>query len=159
MKATRTIPARPVNDGETVARKIVDLVTQTLKRGPHLDAKAIRGELDAARAALALLAVGGHLRRGELILITPGLRLQIDVPTGEEALRASENPAPPRGASNAESWCLHLPTPDSLAEIVNAVARSCAHVSVEPAPVAERQKKSLAETVDLTALTRMGHRP
>lgn len=50
MKATRTIPARPVNDGETVAVKITDLVAATLDRSPDLDAGSIRNVGPTRRA-------------------------------------------------------------------------------------------------------------
>jgi hypothetical protein len=155
VKATRTIPARPVNDGNSVAQKIIDLVGATLDRSPHLDATTIRTELERATPVLALLASGGHLRRGQLVLTAPGLRLRIDVPVGEDALKAGENLDPPRGAGSADDWTLHVPVPDSLAGIARAAARACAHLSVEAAPddEPEVQSQSLAAAIDLSRLT------
>ena len=161
MKATRTVPGRPVNDTVSVTTKIIDLVIETLDRSPSLDADEIRAELDAAATALGLLGVGGHLRRGELVLVTPGLRLRIDVPVGEDALAATEYADPPRGAAAAADWTLYLPVPDSLSAVVNAASRSCPHVSHEAAPadVATRQDRSAADTIDLSRLANWRGRP
>lgn len=158
MKATRTVPARPVNDAAKVTKKVIDLIAETLDRSPNLDAHEIRRELVAADAALALLAVGGHLRRGELVLVAPGLRLRIDIPVGEDAIRASEYTDPPRGAAGADHWTLHLPVPDSVAAIVNDAGRACPHLSLEPAPAESppRQENSLASAFDLSRLTHSG---
>jgi len=160
MKATRTVPGRPINVGEAVARRIIDLVVETLDRSPDLDAEAIRTELGGAHATLALLASGGHLRRGELALVAPGLRLRIDVPVGEDALKATENTDPPRGASTADDWKMHVPVPASLAAIVRAAARSCPHLSLGPPPndEPEARSESLAATIDLSRLTNAVHR-
>lgn len=158
MKATRTIPARPINDGETVAVKVTDLVAMTLDRSPHLEAGSIRDELASAQSALALLGSGGHLRRGELVLVAPGLRLRIDVPVGEDAIAAAENTDPPRGAGTATTWTLHLPVPDGLAAMVRSVAQSCPNVSTDPAPDDEPEVQShkVAETIDLSRLATGG---
>lgn len=154
MKATRTMPGRPVNDTRTVVTKVVNLVTETLDRSPRLNADEIQKELDGATAALGLLSVGGHLRHGELVLVAPGLRLRIDVPVGEDALRASEYVDPSRGAATADDWSLHLPVPDSLAAVVKAATRSCPHVSAKPAPAEAPppQGRSLASRIDLSRL-------
>lgn len=160
MKATRTVPARPVNDTESVTRKIIDLVAETLGRSHHLDADGIRAELAVAEASLALLAVGGHLRRGDLVLAAPGLRLRIDVPVGEDALSATEYIEPPRGAANADRWTLHLPAPDALGPVVKAAGRSSPHVSLEPAPdEPPQQASSPASQIDLSRLATTRDRP
>jgi hypothetical protein len=155
MKATRTVPGRPVNDTGGVTRAIIDLVAETLDRSSHLDAAEIRSELDAGREAIGLLAAGGHLRRGELVMVAPGLRLQVDVPVGEDALSATENTDPPRGVASADEWTLHLPAPDTLAAVVNAAARSCPHVSLNVAPneAPPRKANTEASKIDLSRLT------
>ena len=160
MKATRTVPGRPANDSSSTTAKITDLVASTLDRSSSLDGDEVRAELDAAEAALGLLAVGGHLRRGELVLVTAGLRLRIDVPVGEDALAATEYTDTPRGAATADGWTLHLPVPDTLASIVKAVSRECTHVSIEPAPteVPPRKNHDLASTIDLSRLADWGGR-
>ena len=161
MKATRTVPGRPVNDSSSTAAKIIGLVAATLDRSPSFDANEVRAELDAAEAALGLLAVGGHLRRGELVLVTPGLRLRIDVPVGEDAFAATEYTDTPRGAATADHWTLHLPVPDTLASVVKAASRSCPHVSTEPAPAEApaRAARDLVSTIDLSRLANWGDRP
>ena len=161
MKAIRTVPGRPVNDSSSTTARIIKLVAETLDRSPSLDVDAIRVELDAAETALGLLAVGGHLRRGELVLVTSGLRLRIDVPVGEDALAATEHTDPPRGAASADAWILHIPVPDTLATIVRAVSKSCPHVSVEPAPTEAppRKDSAAASTIDLSRLANWGRRP
>lgn len=158
MKATRIVPARPVNDGETVAAKATDLIALTLNRSPYLDARAIRDELAPAQAALALLASGGHLRRGELVLVAPGLRLRVDVPVGEDAIAAEEDTDIPRGAGTATTWMLHLPEPEGLASMVLSVAGACPHVSTDPAPedAPEASTQKVAETIDLSRLSAGG---
>ena len=161
MKATRTVPGRPVNDTGTVVTKVVNLVTETLDRSPRLNNDEIQAELEAVTTALGLLSMGGHLRRGELVLVTPGLRLRIDVPVGEDALGATEYVDPPRGAATADDWSLHLPAPGSLAAVVKAACRSCPHVSVEPAPTEapSRQGRSVASMIDLSRLADIRGRP
>lgn len=156
MKATRTVPGRPVNDIDGVTRAIVDLVAETLDRSSDLDAAEIRSELHAGREAVGLLAAGGHLRRGELVMVAPGLRLQVDVPVGEDALTATENTDPPRGATSADDWTLHLPAPDSLAAVAAAAARACPHISLDEAPdeAPPRRDSSEASKIDLSRLTR-----
>ena len=161
MKATRTVPGRPVNDSSTTSARIISLVVATLDRSLSLDGYAIRAELDDAATALGLLAVGGHLRRGELVLVTPGLRLRIDVPVGEDAIAATEYTDTPRGAATADDWTLHLPVPDTLAAVVEAASRSCPHVSIEPAPTEAppRKGRDPASTIDLSRLASWGGRP
>lgn len=161
MKATRTVPGRPVNNSSSTTAKIIGLVAATLDRSPSLDADEVRAELDAAEAALGLLAVGGHLRRGELVLMTSGLRLRIDVPVGEDALAATEYTDTPRGAATADDWTLHLPVPDTLASVVKAASKSCPHVSIEPAPTEAppRKDRDQASTIDLSKLATWGGRP
>jgi hypothetical protein len=156
MKATRTVPGRPVNDIDGVTRAVIDRVAETLDRSSDLDAAEIRSELHAGREAIGLLAAGGHLRRGELVMVAPGLRLQVDVPVGEDALSANENTDPPRGAASADEWTLHLPAPDNLAAVVNAAARSCPHVSLDAAPdeAPPRRDGTEASKIDLSRLTR-----
>lgn len=160
MKATRTVPGRPVNDSGSTTAQIIDLVAATLGRSPNLDVEEIRAELDAAEPALGLLAVGGHLRRGELVLVTPGLRLRIDVPVGEDALAATEHTDAPRGAATADTWTLHVPAPEALASVVKAASKSCPHVSVEPAPseAPTRNDRATASTIDLSRLASWGGR-
>ncbi len=160
MKATRTVPGRPVSDSGSTTAQIIDLVTATLGRSPNLDVEEIRAELDAAEPALGLLAVGGHLRCGELVLVTPGLRLRIDVPVGEDALAATEHTDAPRGAATADGWTLHLPVPEALASVAKAASKSCPHVSVEPAPseASPRNDSAAASTIDLSRLANWGGR-
>ena len=160
MKATRTVPGRPVNDSGSTTAKIISLVATTLDRSPSLNADAIRAELDAAEAALGLLAAGGHLRRGELVLVTPGLRLRINVPVGEDALAATEFTDAPRGAATADAWTLHIPAPETLATVARAASKSCPHVSVEPAPTEAPPRKDTvaASTIDLSRLASWGGR-
>lgn len=155
MKATRTVPGRPVNDSNSATAKIIDLVAETLSRSPSLDGEEIRDELQSAKAALGLLGTGGHLRRGELVLMAATLRLRIDVPVGDQALIATEHVDPPRGAATADSWTLHLPVPDTLAAIVKAASKSCPHVSLEPAPTEAQLSNAhaVAATIDLSKLT------
>lgn len=155
MKATRTVPGRPVNDVASVTAKIVDLVAETLNRSSDLDEAEVRSELDRATEAIGLLAVGGHLRRGELVMVASGLRLRVDVPVGEDALTAAESTDPPRGAASADDWTLHLPAPGSLAAVVNAAARSCPHLSLEGAPdeAPPRRDSTGASKIDLARLT------
>ncbi len=161
MKATRTLPGRPVNSTSSVVTKIINLVAKTLDHSPSLDVDEIRAELRTAATALGLLCAGGHLRRGELVLVVPGLRLRIDVPVGEDAFASRDHMDPPRGAATADDWSLHLPVPDCLATVVKAASRSCRHISLEPAPTEAPPRKwsSLASTIDLSRLADMRGRP
>lgn len=160
MRATRTVPARPINDGPSVAETIVNLITQTLDRSPSLDGDLVSQELADAKPVLALLSSGGHLQLGDLVLVTPGLRLRIDVPTGEKAIRSEENTEPPRGAGSADDWTLHIPAPAALDRMVATCIETCPHLTTEPAPKdpppASRKTSSAATNIDLNRLHTLG---
>lgn len=153
MNATRTIPGRPIRSGTEVAEAIVDLIASTLDPSPHIAAEAVRTELAAALPALALLASGGHLADGALVLTAADLRLVIKVPVGEAALTANENTAAP-GAATATNWTLHLPTPDGMAALAESAASACVHVSINPAPTVTARSEATASSpgIDLTRL-------
>lgn len=154
-KTTRTVPGRPVNDIDTTASTICALVVGTLAASPHLDSRRIDTELSSAKDTLGLLAAGGHLRSGELVLVAPGLRMAIDVPVGDDALAATPNTEPPRGAATADDWTLHLPSPPALSSVIKDVTVRCPHLSPDPAPdePPERNARSAAERVDLSRIT------
>lgn len=156
MKATRTIAGRPINDGAAVAETVIELIAETLAASPHFEAKDVKSELAGSTAALALLAGGGHLRDGDLVLIAGTLRLQIEVPVGKNALEAEMNTNPPRGAATAEDWRLHLPVPDVLAPLVHAAGKTSTHVTTDPAPDEPPAAASKAVTVDLSRLREIG---
>lgn len=157
MKATRTIPGRPVNDAPTTVEMIIKLVGDTLDKSSELDGSAIEAELAHAASALGLLASGGHLRHGELVLTAPGLRLRIDVPVGEKAMSATVNTDPPRGAAKADRWQLHVPVPEALSGIVLSAVKSCEHLTdaapPDDEPIAE--SSSLAASIDVGQLRTM----
>ncbi len=155
MRATRTIPARPVNDAAAVAAKIVALIVETLAPAEAIDRADVEAELYAAAPTIGLLAAAGHLRSDELVLVAGGLRLQIDIPVGENALAATESVSPPRGAATANTWTLHLPSPTPLGPVVNAAVRDCPHLTIEPAPdepPAAPPARSAASSIDLSRL-------
>lgn len=158
MKATRTIPSRPVNDSATTAKMIVQLVAETLDKSSSLEGTSITQELSAAVSAFGLLASGGHLRNGELVLVAPGLRLRIDVPVGESAMTAVANTDPPRGAATADTWHLHVPVPESLASVVRAAVHECKHLTDVAPPDDEPvvESTSLAGSIDLARLRSVG---
>lgn len=156
MKATRTIPGRPINDGTAVAEAIIELIAETLAASPHINAEDVKSELASSTSALALLAGGGHLRDGDLVLIAATLRLQLEVPVGESALDAEANTNPPRGAATAEDWRLHLPVPEVLASLVHAAATTSTHVTTDAAPEDAPSTASKAVSVDLGRLREIG---
>lgn len=151
MNATRIIAGRPVRSGVVVAAAVVDLVAATLESSPHIDAQEVRNELGAAVPALSLLASGGYLANGGLVLVAAGLRLTISVPVGEHALSVDENDDAPRGAATATNWALHVPTPPGMAEVAKSAAASCPHVSTDP-PGEPAEQVSAAAAIDLTRL-------
>lgn len=154
MNATRTIAGRPVRSGAAVAQAVVELVATTLDPSPHLTAEAVRGELGSAIPALSLLASGGYLTNGKLVLAAADLRLTIDVPVGEKALAATENAARPCGAATAADWTLHLPAPNGMADVADSAAARCPHVSTDPpAAVPAARAHASAAAIDLTRLT------
>lgn len=154
MNATRTIPGRPISSGTGVADEIIDLVAATLDPSPHIAAKAVRAELSEALPVLSLLASGGHLTDGHLLLLAASLRLTICVPVGEAAVRATADTSAPRGAATAEDWMLYIPTPNGLAELAESTAANCAHVSTDPPPLERHasEAKASSSTIDLTRL-------
>lgn len=154
MNATRTIPGRPISSGTDVANEIVDLVAATLDPSPHITANAVRAELSDALPVLSLLASGGHLNDGGLLLLAASLRLTICVPVGEAALTATADTSAPRGAATAENWMLYIPTPNGLAALAESAASTCAHVSTDPPPPEGRASQTTASssTIDLTRL-------
>lgn len=154
MNATRTILGRPIRSGTDVADAIVDLIASTLDPCPHIAAEGVRSELAAALSALALLASGGHLVDGALVLSAADLCLVINVPVGEAALTATEDIAAPRGAATATDWTLHLPTPDAMAALAKSAASACTHVSADAAPTATTRSAAAATSpgIDLSRL-------
>lgn len=154
MNVTRTIPGRPFRNGTAVADSIADLIARTLDTSPHIVTDDVRTELDSLRPALALLASGGHLANGMLVLTAADLRLTITVPVGEAALKATEDTAAPRGAATATTWTLHLPGTGGLAGLAESAASMCAHVSTEPAPtdVARSSASTRTAGIDLARL-------
>lgn len=158
MKAARKIPGRPVNDAATTVDMIIELVADTLDRSSELDGTMIKEELAKASSALGLLASGGHIREGQLVLAAPGLRLRIDVPTGEKAMLATATTDPPRGAAKADHWHLHLPVPTALESIVRSAIRACPHLTDAPPPHDEPvvESSSLASSIDLGRLRTIG---
>ncbi len=154
MNATRTIAGRPIRSSTEVADAIVNLIASTLDPSAHIAAEGVRTELAAALSALALLASGGHLVDGALVLMAADLRLVINVPVGEAALTATENIAEPRGAATAEDWTLHLPTPGGMAALAEAAASACSHLSTDPAPTATARSEAAVTSlgIDLTRL-------
>ena len=151
MNATRIIAGRPVRGGVAVAHLIQELVAATLDTSPHFVTQEVRKELGAAVPALTLLASGGYIANGNLVLVAAGLQLTIKVPVGEEALSVQENHDAPRGAATATDWVLHLPTSPDMAEIAESAAASCPHVSTgPPSELPEREKAAAA--IDLTRL-------
>lgn len=159
MNATRTIAGRPVRTGDAVSRSIVDLVAATLEASPHVTADRVRMELASAIPALSLLASGGYLANGGLVLAAADLRLTINVPVGENALHATEDDDPPRGAATATDWSLHLPAPSHLAAVAEAAAAACPHVSTDTPPVVSSTKAASASgVIDLTRLASWSNR-
>ena len=160
MNATRTIPGRPISSGAGVADEIVDLVAATLDPSPHITEEAVRAELTNALSVLSLLASGGHLADGSLLLQAASLRLSIKVPVGEAALMASADTSAPRGAATAENWILYIPAPDSLAALAESAASACVHVSTGPPPPegCASEAKASSSTIDLTRLLDRGNR-
>jgi hypothetical protein len=153
VNATRTIAGRPLRSGAAVAQAIVDLIATTLDASPHIAATGVRDELESVIPALGLLASGGHLMNGEVVLVAADLRLTINVPVGEKALNATENDSHPRGAATATDWTLHLPAPNGMAEFA---AAACPHLSTDtPVAVsATRAVAGAAAVIDLTRLAR-----
>lgn len=152
MNATRIIAGRPVRGGVAVGQIIQELVAATLDTSPHIVTQEVRKELRAAVPALTLLASGGYIANGDLVLVAAGLRLTIKVPVGEEALSVRENHDAPRGAATATDWVLHLPTPPGMADIAESAAASCPHVSTGPPSELAGRETAAATAIDLTRL-------
>lgn len=155
MNSTRTIPGRPTRSGTEVAEAIIDLVASTLDASPDLSSGSVRAELAEAVPTLALLSSAGDLAEDALVLIAANLRLVINVPVGEAALSARDDTAPPRGATTATDWKLHIPAPGSLAALARSVASTCRHVSTEPPPGASTPQaagRAAATGIDLSRL-------
>lgn len=153
MNATRTIAGRPVRGGAAAAQAVVELVATTLDASPHFTASGVRTELEPAVSAISLLASGGYLANGEVVLAAADLRLTINVPVGEKALAATDDHSPPRGAATATDWTLHLPSPTGMADVAESAAATCPHVSTDaPTAVPTARATAGASTIDLTRL-------
>lgn len=152
MNAARTIAGRPVRNGPDVAEAICDLVVATLDTSPHIAAQEVRDELVGAQPALSLLASGGHLANGDLVLRAAGLRLTIRVPVGEKALSAEDEQEAPRGAATADSWALYIPAPPGMDKLANWAAASCPHVSTDPPDEMDTERAASSAAIDLTRL-------
>ncbi len=156
MRAERTVPGRPVNSGEAVAEKVMEVLVSTLERSHHLNREEVAQELGLAKPAVAVLANAGFLQDGALVLVAPGLRLEVTVPVGEKAIRASEDTTPARGAAQAETWTLHLPDPAPYTSFIGAVAAEAPHMTIEKAPTDVPERAATAVQVDLAGLSALG---
>lgn len=152
MRATRVIPGRPEASGGDVSTAIVDLIASTLSNSPALDPAAVRTELEGADSLFSLLANGGYLAGGGLVLVAGTLRLTIEVPVGEAALTAERDVRVPSGTATATDWTLHLPSAEHLTPAIETVVEQASHLTNDAPPADAPTTKAAALHVDLSRL-------
>jgi len=155
MERQRTIAASPVRSAAEAWEVVTSLIGRTLERSPNVPTGSVTGELAALNGLGPALIAGGHLESAGLVLRDVDLHLTIRILTADAALAVSENLNPvPGGGTATSEWKLHLPLPPPLAASVARAAKRSSHLSVEPPPTAERQKRRASSALDLDALRR-----
>lgn len=153
MRRSRTIAASPVRSASTTWRAITDLVADTIATSPALS----RSEAEQAMAVAApvgrMLIAGGHLDRNPLTLIAGLVHCEITTASGAAALAAEENLNPVPGAAAANTFTIHLPTPDPLGAVVTAAVADHARLSdAVPAEPESKAGTSNGPLIDVDAL-------
>ncbi|GAA4402364.1 hypothetical protein GCM10023153_31420 [Ornithinibacter aureus] len=113
---------------------ITDLIATTLATAKRVDTQAVDFALSAARPALLLLVSSRHLKTVPVVLVAGQAVCEILCRYDEDAIDGEENLQAVSGVSAANSFTLHLPTPDQLGTTIETVAASNQHLTTDPAP-------------------------
>jgi hypothetical protein len=149
----RTITASPLRGASATWQVISDLVADTVAASTALSRSDAEQAMATAAPVGRMLIAGGHLDRHPLILIAGLVHCEISTVSGTAALTAEENLNPVPGAADAETFTVHLPTPEPLAAAVSAAVAGHAHLSdTVPATPESRTAAGSAPLIDLDAL-------
>jgi len=155
----RQIAASPERAASETWDIIAQLVLVTLERSPSILAAEVIAAMDAAAPVGRLLIAGGHLDHHPLILVADPVYLSISTVSGTGAARAAadENLDPVPGGASAETWSIHLPTPEPLSHLVKEAASKSEHLTIEPALKQAGSEAKIAgnqQLVDVDAVAR-----
>ncbi|WP_297662167.1 hypothetical protein [Pseudonocardia sp.] len=133
---------------------IADLVAETVAQSSALSRDEAVQAMSAAEAVGRMLIAGGHLHKHPLTLVAGKVHCEITTVSGTAALTLEENLNPVPGATGADDFTIHLPSPAPLQEQVKAVADGHARLSDAAPPVPETKAASSGPLIDLEALRR-----
>lgn len=151
MLRNRTVAASPVRGASATWQVITDLVADTIATSASLSRSEAEQAMAVAAPAGRLLVAGGHLDRHPLTLVAGLVHCEITTVSGTAALTADENLNAIPGAAGADSFTIHLPSPDPLEAVVSTAAAGHARLS-NAVPAAESQAPaSSGSLIDLGA--------
>lgn len=152
----RTVSAVPARTTAATWQAITELIVCTLDRSSDLNGEQVRAELDQVKPAAAALIAGGYTNREALTLRAGTLYLKITTCSGTDALKdlEDENTNPVPGAATATDWTLHMPCPDSHADLLAEVLADLEHVTTDnpPAETTSTEANASPPVIDLTRL-------
>ncbi len=152
----RDIAASPVRTAAETWTTIRDLVAATVGRSEIIDRESVVAELDSATPAAIALIAGGHTDRLDVTLVAAELQLAVRTVSGTGAFRAldDENRNAVPGAATAETWTLHIPRPEGLAELIDDVIADTIHLSTDQPSAGHDSgnQATAAAHIDLTRL-------
>lgn len=156
MQRRRDIAASPVRTAAETWTTIRDLVADTVGRSETIDRESVVAEVDSATPAAIALVAGGHTDRLDITLVAAELQLAVRTVSGTDAFRAlgDENLNAVPGAATAETWMLHLPRPEGLAELIDDVIAENSHLSTDQ-PSTSRDSDNHATAAAHIDLTRL----
>jgi hypothetical protein len=138
MQRHREIAAAPERLASETWDTICRLIVDTLARSSSIDGAKVRSELDRVRGVGTALVAGGHLVNDPVVVVADPVYLNITTATGDAAIALDENLDPVPGGASADRWRVYLPTPNPLADIVEAAIDGSSHLSAASPPSPEQ---------------------
>lgn len=158
MQRRRTIAAAPQRSASQTWGAISQLFLDTLTRSPSISIGEVELAMAAAAPAGVMLVAAGHLERHPVVLVAAPIHLSINTVSGTAAMGLDENLTPVPGGASANTWTVHLPTPEPLGDAVRDAIRGKAHLSSEEPPTSTDFDSEVAAenagAIDLDALSR-----
>lgn len=158
MQRRRELAASPARSAAETWRAVIDLVSATLDRSPHLDGSSVRKAMEKLAPAGIALVAAGHLERQPLTLIASPLALDISTVSGEKAFDVlnEESSDGVGGAATATVWTVHLPRPEGLADLIDEVVNDVEQATTDGASEAATSSASTQDVNDVVDLRRLG---
>ncbi|MBV9163875.1 MAG: hypothetical protein JO281_20510 [Pseudonocardiales bacterium] len=141
-----------MRSASTTWKIITDLVADTISKSSTLSRADAEQAMSAAAPVGRMLIAGGHLDRHPVTLIAGAVRCEITTIFGVAALTTEENLNPVPGAADADTYTIHLPTPEPLQAAVKAAVSGHDRLSDAEPPAAESRASNAGPLIDTEAL-------